>query len=784
MKKQLKRLLSLLLVLCLMLSAAPVMALSVEEEKNVATQNQTSISVAEDVSVVREETSLRGEYEKHFLMSDGTYQAVVYSYPVHKLVNGTWIEIEGTNQNARGDVPTDSTQQNIIDNYVLEDAGIQNSNLDRLYIGKKSGKTARAYIQFAVMPTLPDGATISSATMTLNIVSGTSTANAARAYQVTGGEWTSSALQWSNKPDADILLAQNISHNNKTKYQFSCLEAVRHWYDEDSAGQNENYGIVLCYHDESINDYNAIYSADCADVSKRPSLTISYDPQKISIKEGQSCDLSASNLTGSVTWSSSNTAVAAVSSTGVVTGIKAGCATITARANGTVVKEYTVYVKFFGGVYYIRNKSTQYYLSAKNKGISPGTRLIQSEKMEHTWDGLWQIWRITYISDGYYTIRPMHKPDMGLAYTDALELQNIGITYSMAEIGEAALWTISYSNGGYEISNCGRSNYSICSVDSQCDTNVTITSTSSAPIFRWLFESASVETDLLLYTIDTEQQISQPRRGAAPGQTRTLEDINLTLAVSSIKTVNQTVNWKSFNESVATVDYVTGEVTGVSAGEAIIQGTAWVNGVPHCETYTLVVSEIPISGSELPYEPSIWNSEPVKSNTNCYSYAFNNQEFEMNPGMHSIGLIPQSYISKITILQCVVADAEQLGFGFSSIYSDECCPTGSYKVALVIAPGQDYHWYRQNPDGTWSHKLGNGEMLNTDSSGNIIYDPYDADKYYVTENGIVHYTVFVGYYCVTPLSDYSTAQSGESIFVEESDNQAFDCSYELEECVQ
>ena len=29
-----------------------------------------------------------------------------------------------------------------------------------------------------------------------------------------------------------------------------------------------------------------------------------------------------------------------------------------------------------------------------------------------------------------------------------------------------------------------------------------------------------------------------------------------------------------------------------------------------------------------------------------------------------------------------------------------------YKVLLVIKPGKDYHWYRQDDDGLWSHKRG------------------------------------------------------------------------------
>ena len=106
--------------------------------------------------------------------------------------------------------------------------------------------------------------------MTLHFTSGTNTAANASAYQVTGGEWISGTIQWSNKPAANVLLQSNISHNNVTGYTINCLTAVQHWYTGDTTGQNENYGIMLRYYDETTDDYNAVYSADY----KRPKLTI------------------------------------------------------------------------------------------------------------------------------------------------------------------------------------------------------------------------------------------------------------------------------------------------------------------------------------------------------------------------------------------------------------------------------------------------------------------------------------------------------------------------------
>ena len=49
-----------------------------------------------DRDVSGEIPELRGEYEKHFSLSDGTYSAVVYPYAVHYDEDGTWQEIDNT----------------------------------------------------------------------------------------------------------------------------------------------------------------------------------------------------------------------------------------------------------------------------------------------------------------------------------------------------------------------------------------------------------------------------------------------------------------------------------------------------------------------------------------------------------------------------------------------------------------------------------------------------------------------------------------------------------------
>ena len=108
-----------------------------------------------------------------------------------------------------------------------------------------------------------------------------------------------------------------------------------------------------------------------------------------------------------------------------------------------------------------------------------------------------------------------------------------------------------------------------------------------------------------------------------------------------------------------------------------------------------------------------------------------------------------SLYNEDTLLYLVNSDSTNLGFEFNSVDKFEVCSLGSYKVDLVIAEGVDYHWYRQNPDGSWSHKPGRTDVLNVDASNEVIFDPELADRSYYYAN----YSIFVGFFEVTPLNN-------------------------------
>ncbi len=167
------------------------------------------------------------------------------------------------------------------------------------------------------------------------------------------------------------------------------------------------------------------------------------------------------------------------------------------------------------------------------------------------------------------------------------------------------------------------------------------------------------------------------------------------------------------------------------------------------------VYHLPLSGGELDYDPQPWSS--VQSFKNCYAYALNvmvnpypymeNKPWALQPGTSNSfnNLYNPNYLTKSFLEEMVGYDSVNYNFTFQSVDENQKCENGSYKVALVIDPGTDYHWYRQNSDGTWSHKPGGGCVRNHDYSNSLIYNPKFCDR---RSDGGLNYTTFCGFYQV------------------------------------
>jgi hypothetical protein len=123
------------------------------------------------------------------------------------------------------------------------------------------------------------------------------------------------------------------------------------------------------------------------------------------------------------------------------------------------------------------------------------------------------------------------------------------------------------------------------------------------------------------------------------------------------------------------------------------------------------------------YEPTWWNDAGQKQyNNNCYNYSTNDRtDTFAQPGL-AAG-------AEYTALTCAsvrpAAIADDL---IDSPGANNKCPKEGHLVALVIAPGYDFHWYRKGRNGYWTHKPGGTQATNVDNSGHLIPDPRTADR--------------------------------------------------------
>lgn len=136
------------------------------------------------------------------------------------------------------------------------------------------------------------------------------------------------------------------------------------------------------------------------------------------------------------------------------------------------------------------------------------------------------------------------------------------------------------------------------------------------------------------------------------------------------------------------------------------------------------------------YEPDLWNDNgTIQDNNNCYNYACNIQtNTYAQPGEASGNMY--------TSFTCDDISNGAISDGLKRIESQKKCGLCCHKVALAMDSDNnpDYHWYRQDRDGLWSHKPGMGSVRNYDNAGSLIHDPSSANR--------GRYNIFCGYFCV------------------------------------
>jgi hypothetical protein len=123
------------------------------------------------------------------------------------------------------------------------------------------------------------------------------------------------------------------------------------------------------------------------------------------------------------------------------------------------------------------------------------------------------------------------------------------------------------------------------------------------------------------------------------------------------------------------------------------------------------------------YEPGWWNDAGQKQyGNNCYNYSTNYRSDSFaQPGL-AAGAMYASLTCPDVLAGAVADDL------IADPKANNRCPKEGHLVALVVAPGWDFHWYRKGRTGYWSHKPGGTQATNRDNSANLIPDPRTADR--------------------------------------------------------
>ena len=170
------------------------------------------------------------------------------------------------------------------------------------------------------------------------------------------------------------------------------------------------------------------------------------------------------------------------------------------------------------------------------------------------------------------------------------------------------------------------------------------------------------------------------------------------------------------------------------------------------------------------YEPNKWNSNKyIKQSHNCYAYALNlidkNQASNCKKYMKSTKkkdcLRPQpgiyaGVVKKNTLYRCKNVEERMMkdNPSIQKLKKNQPCPVGFYKIMLYCATdGSDYHFFRQDNTGLWSHKNGWRVARKDDLKNRLIHTPIVADK--------GKYTVYCGTYAV-PITDIEKHMKAKS----------------------
>ena len=417
--------------------------------------------------------------------------------------------------------------------------------------------------------------------------------------------WTETNITWNTVGSFNGSRDYGTTIQPNTFTGIDITELVKDW-KKDTYPQNA--GFIMRNSNESSN--KCFCSSEYSVTSYRPYVEMTYksvislDTNKVSMMEGASRTLTATtNLVGkTVKWTSSNTNVATVTA-GKITAIKAGVVTITASVTDSdnVVNKATctVYVYVPNGVYYISNLNSSYYLNVYNGRIENLTDVYQLSKHSDNATDTYkirQLWKVKYLDNGRYSIRPMNKLDMGLDVTqNNVDIYSIGTSDTLSGVPSYGEWTIEWKENGYVFKNNGESAKTMQVKNASTSVGATVIASaySSSNNCRWkLTKMTSPPSGVYWYDVVGKKMLSgnpSDSKYVIYGSTNNIDDLGLVAVYYSPSSINQNFTWSSSNADIAAVDSSTGSIVGKNSGNVQISAKRYVNGSYRTLSFDLIV---------------------------------------------------------------------------------------------------------------------------------------------------------------------------------------------------
>lgn len=194
---------------------------------------------------------------------------------------------------------------------------------------------------------------------------------------------------------------------------------------------------------------------------------------------------------------------------------------------------------------------------------------------------------------------------------------------------------------------------------------------------------------------------------------------------------------------------------------------------PFCKDHLQFCPRIsPLTGWEPQYNPPKYNYyKGVKESHNCFAYALDYMELPKKKGCTTdscpVGYPQPGRASgfpkweKVQGKRCPDVMARAMGDvpGARPAQFTTKCRKRERKIAFVTDEDQDYHVYRQDSNGYWSHKPGATEVTHLDATKRPIYDPQLASRYY-PDSGL-DYDNFCGYLCIPATKKHRLKRGGK-----------------------